>query len=215
MLYPTYAQLYDYCAGFMQADLSWFNNYFATYLSQERDITPNSYLLFYRSLSISSTYLTPLIFISFCYVAIKIIQKTSPSSKKVTQNFMLVMYNFFLSGICFATVGSIQGSFLNPMQNNFSLSSVFYLLGTIIFLIVLGESIWSISKDQHNIFKLRILVKSILLSVLHYNALYLFPLVIGFEAFFIYLKLTITKCIHPKLWLISNILPNLSLFLLV
>ena len=28
-LYPTYAELIDYCAGFMVADMPWLNNYFS------------------------------------------------------------------------------------------------------------------------------------------------------------------------------------------
>lgn len=64
-------------------------------------------------------------------------------------------------------------------------------------------------------FKLRIIVKSLILSVLHYNALYLFSLVLGFEAFFILFKMRLSKLKFPKLWLVSNILINLSLLLLV
>ena len=62
MLYPTFVELIDYCAGFMFADLPWLNNYFAAILSDPLDSAPSPYLLFYNSLSIASTYLLAVIF---------------------------------------------------------------------------------------------------------------------------------------------------------
>lgn len=57
------------------------------------------------------------------------------------------MYNYFLGGLSFASVACVQGAFLNPLADDFTVASVFYLFGIITFLILLGDGIWSTAKD--------------------------------------------------------------------
>ena len=68
LVYPSYAELVDFCSGFMVADLPWLNDFFGATLAEPTDTTPLPYLLFYSSLSIGSTYLLALLVIAFLAV---------------------------------------------------------------------------------------------------------------------------------------------------
>jgi hypothetical protein len=59
-VYPAYAELVNYCEGFMLGDLPWLNSYFASQLAVPTETIPSSYRLFYISLSLASTYLLPI-----------------------------------------------------------------------------------------------------------------------------------------------------------
>lgn len=115
MLYPTYAELLDYCSGFMLADMPWLNNLFARVLADPRDASPSPYLLFYTSLNIASTYFLPLLFIILCYIVLLVVNKLIKDKTETLTNIGLVIYNYFLGGLSLATAACIQGSFLNPM----------------------------------------------------------------------------------------------------
>jgi len=130
----------------MFADMPWLNNYFAKLLSDPRDITPKPYLFFYTSLSISSTYLLPVAFIAFCYIILGLISTVCKHNKETFVNIVLFLYNYFLGGLSFAVVACVQGAFLNPLQS-FNLTSSSYLFGFVLFVVLLGEAIWSTVKD--------------------------------------------------------------------
>jgi len=112
MLYPTYAELVDYCGGFMLADLPWLNNYFASILSEPRDISPKPYLMFFTSLSISSMYLLPLIFFVVIYILLKTVSCLRPKSKEIIKNLLSVFYSFFLGELRCSCMCS--GSYSQP-----------------------------------------------------------------------------------------------------
>lgn len=128
--------------------MPWFNNMFAFVLSDPRDVTPAPYLIFYANMNISSTFLLPIIFIVLLYVIFGFIAYLKTNAKGVVTNTALVVYNYFLGGLSFASVACIQGALLNPMDNNFGISSAFYLFGIILFLLLLVETVWSITKDS-------------------------------------------------------------------
>ena len=177
----------------MFADLPWLNNYFSSILSDPRDISPKPYLMFFTSLSISSMYLLPFIFMIASFIILKIISCLKPNTKQTIDNLISVFYCFFLGGLSFAAAACVQGATLNPMDNDLTISCFFYLLGLVVFLNILAEAVWSTCKDRNNLFKIRIIVKSVLLSILHYNAIYLFPLVIVCEVVFIVIKIKFFK----------------------
>ena len=132
----------------------------------------------------------------------------------VIKNIWQFIYCFFLGGLSFASAACTQGAFLN-IANEFTAYSAFYLLGVTVLMIMLGEAFWSVIKNRRNLFKMRIIAKGILLSMMHYNPLYLFSIVLAVETFFIFLQTRLSPPSFLKLWVSSNILPNLSLFLLV
>lgn len=148
MLYPTYVELIDYCSGFTIADMPWFNNMLAGMFSDPRDSTPQPYLLFYTSLSVASTYLLPIVFIICCYIVLGIIAGIKKDTGDTVKNITLVIYNYFLGGLSFATVACVQGAFLNPMQNDYTLSAIFYLFGFFLFMLIFVEAVWSTVKDH-------------------------------------------------------------------
>lgn len=82
-------------------------------------------------------------------------------------------------------------------------------------LVLLGEAFWSSCQESHNIFKVRLMIKVLLLSILHYSALYLCAVVMAAEVFFLLLEWKLVERRFPKLWLAANILPNGALLLLI
>ena len=132
----------------MLADMPWFNNLLASLLSDARDATPSPFLLFYSSLSITSTFLLPILFVLLCYLILAVVSRITMDKNGTAVNIALVVYNYFLGGLSFATAACVQGAFLNPVTNNFILSTVFYLFGIVLFVVVLGEAIWSTVKDS-------------------------------------------------------------------
>lgn len=60
-------------------------------------------------------------------------------------------------------------------------------------------------------FKIRVIIKATVLSLLHYNPIYLFATAIGTEIFFLYFQWKLLKLRHPRLWLASNILVMVAL----
>jgi hypothetical protein len=147
MIYPTYAEFIDYCQGFMIADMPWINNFFAELLSDPRDITPQPYLLFYTSLSIASTFLLPIIFMILIYTVLKVISIANKEHNQTIKNTGLFIYNYFLGGLSFASAACVQGAFLNPIDKGFSIVSIFYLFGIVLFVTLLGDAIWSTASD--------------------------------------------------------------------
>jgi hypothetical protein len=79
VVYPAYAELIDYCYGFMMADLPWLNSYFADRLSVSTEILPYPYRLFYISLSLASTYLLALAFFVILGIILLFIYKVYES----------------------------------------------------------------------------------------------------------------------------------------
>lgn len=113
MIYPAYGELIDYCAGFMVADLPWFNLTFAELFSNPTDLIPTPYLLFYVSLSLASTYLTAILAILALAIVLGIYAYVSPSMKPTLKNVGDFLYCLFIGGLSFACVCCAQGAFLN------------------------------------------------------------------------------------------------------
>jgi hypothetical protein len=65
--------------------------------------------------------------------------------------------------------------------------------------------------------KIRVMVKAIFLSLIYISPIYLLPMAAGIEVIFILFEYNIKKAtkLHPHLWLVNQILINLSLASLV
>jgi len=183
-IYPAYAELINYCYGFMMADLPWLNYYFASELSVPTEIIPSPYRIFYVSMSLASTYLLPIALFALLGTVLLIIYKACDNS--AAGIFCLVLYNFFLPGLIIAGMGCLQGAIYNSISQ-FTLNSTFYITGIIILFLILVESVYSLVLDQVHIYKLRILIKGICLSLLHFSPIYLFSVVVIFESLFLVL----------------------------
>jgi hypothetical protein len=149
--------------------------------------------MFYTSLSISSTYLLPVVFLVVNFILLKTVSYLNPKTKATTKNLLSVFYSFFLGGLSLAAAACVQGAILNPMNNELTVSSFFYLMGLVMFLSVLVEAVWSTCRAKHNFFKIRVIVKSVLFSIMHYNPIYLFSLVMVCEVVFIIIKVKLFK----------------------
>ena len=113
-VYPSYAELADYCSGFMAADLPWLNSYLSDLLSDPRDVSPAPFFLFYTSLSLASTFLLALaVIIALALLLLLGTYLGESSSRRTFKNIGLFLYNFFLAGTSFAAIACVQGAFLN------------------------------------------------------------------------------------------------------
>lgn len=122
-----------------------------------------------------------------------------------------MLLNFFYFGMVFAGCASLQGSIMNP-YNIISINGVGYVLGIILYVITLGLCLNSLHKDW-SFSLLRLFVKGTLLSIAHYNPIYIFAVALTMDMFlvFIELKVRYQSIINPSMFLISQILVNFSL----
>ena len=122
----------------------------------------------------------------------------------------------------FAGCASLQGAFLNPISE-IDGNACFYLLGILIYCLILVESCYLSRKDIKNIWKFRVLLKASLLSFAHLNPVFLVFIAIFLDISIAILEYNLVKSapkfsniiLHPKLWLVDNILCNIALGLLL
>jgi hypothetical protein len=177
MVYPSYAELIDYCSGFMLADLPWLNPYFGNSLSSVTQETPQPFRIFYISLSFASTYFLAFLTICAMSLLLGVVACVKESTRAVVKNIGLFLYNFFLGGLALAAWMNLQGAIINVLPEHTYKASL-YILGFFVLVALLTEAVWSIRREKYNIFKARVLAKAALLSVLHLGPIYLFPIML-------------------------------------
>lgn len=128
LVYPSYAELTNFCSGFMVADFPWLNGYFGENLAEPTDKTPLPYLLFYTSLSIGSTYLLAIFAIVFIAALLGVLAYLKDAWRDSLRNTALFFYNFFLGGIAFAAVTCVQGALINVTEE-YTRKSNLYIFG--------------------------------------------------------------------------------------
>ena len=97
----------------MVADLPFLDSFFAALLSDPLDSSPAPFRVFYASLSLSSTYLLPLIVLIALTIVLGLVAYLSEGCRPAIINCALFLLNFFYGGLAFASVVCIQGAFLN------------------------------------------------------------------------------------------------------
>ena len=140
-LYPSYPEYINFCYGFMSSDFPWANSIFAQLLSDESDVIPEPFEMYYVSLSLSSTYFFALIVIIIVWSLISltsiVCQNKNRSDLKIKlSNVKSVFYNFFIFGAISVGCLSLQGAILNPISS-LSLVRVWYIVGIIMYLGIL------------------------------------------------------------------------------
>ena len=136
-VFPAYAELLDFCRGFMVADLPFLDDVFGSNLADSLDTSPDPFRIFYASLSVSATFLSALIVIVALLLVAGIAAYLSADSRPHLRNCAHFLFNFFYGGLAFASVVCIQGAFLN-LAEDFTVISSFYILGILIWLFLLG-----------------------------------------------------------------------------
>jgi hypothetical protein len=99
----------------MVLDFPWLNNFFASYLSVPTDITPPTYIMYYTSMSMASTYLLALIILFFIYLIFYAYFKVFQDSEEDWGSFQSYLYNLFIVGLLVASFGSLQGAYFNSI----------------------------------------------------------------------------------------------------
>lgn len=173
----AYMEYIDYCYGFLSPDLPWLN-LLTSDLAASADLSPNSYLLFYSNMTIASTYLSALCLVVALILIIAAIAALSPQRREGLKVVGVFLYNFFEVGLIMAGSMSIQGAYYNNL-NYFTSNSMFYIIGILLYVVVGVVNLWMAVSSIHRINKVRVMVKTTLLSLLYVSPVYLIPIALG------------------------------------
>jgi hypothetical protein len=218
LLFPTYVEYVSYCSGFMYVDLPWLNSFFAINLADARDRSPSAYSLFYTNMNFASMYLFALCIIVLLSAVGVIVGRNIKQKNYVKVNaYFVFLYNFFFFGATFAGCASLQGAVLNPITS-LSVNGVFYIIGILIYFSVVCECIYKLNKDTMlNFWKIRILLKTTILSLSHYSPIYLLSAAVVTDLLLaaVEYRIAIYPKLHSKLWVFANVMVNVALLLLL
>lgn len=84
-----------------------------------------------------------------------------------------------------ASCASLQGAILNPIDQ-VSLNAVFYILGIVLYIIILMECFWSLYQSKTYIYKIRIIIKATMLSLMHFSPVYIAASALVVDTLFIF-----------------------------
>lgn len=131
-------------------------------------------------------------------------------------SFRQFNYNFFILGAIIASCASLQGAILNPIDQ-VSLNAVFYIIGIVLYIIIVMDCFWSLYQSKTYIYKLRILIKATMLSLMHFSPVYVAASTLVVDTLFVFAEFCLLKDMkpYPKLWVINNFLPNIALTILI
>jgi len=165
-------------------------------------------------MNIASTYLLGTCLIILTIVVLLILKKIIKSFD--ISSLATYFYNLFICGLFVSSFACIIGTYYNPLTS-LSINGIFYIFGILFYIILVVESIFSTFINKSNLFKIRIISKLTVLSLLYLSPIYLLPVFVGIEGLFIFLEYQInfTTKFRPKLWLISQILVNCALVLML
>jgi hypothetical protein len=126
-------------------------------------------------------------------------------------NFQYLVYNIFIAGLAFNSVISIIGMILNP-SNVISVSGFFYLLGILIFAVVLFDAIQSFSSSHQQCNKLRVVVKAFFMGIMFISPISIFAgmVAIDISMMIFEYKVKLKRWAVPKLWLFNQIICLIS-----
>lgn len=101
--------------------------------------------------------------------------------------------------------------FMNP-TNIISISGLFYLLGTLIFVLTLLNAVKSFLKEKIKFNRLRVIIKASLMALMYWSPVLLFSALVVIEIGMIMIeyKFKLKEWLVPKAWVICNILNIIS-----
>lgn len=114
------------------------------------------------------------------------------------------MYNWFIVGLTVSSVSSFIGMSLNP-SSVISFTGCFYLLGIIIYSIIVVDAVRSLTKSIN---KIRIIIKSTIMTLIYLSPVPLFTTVVVLDSFMMFFEYQQKRkyWVLPIGWLLSNIL---------
>ncbi len=96
------------------------------------------------------------------------------------RNYLELFWNLFTFSMCYYSCVSVQGAFYNYSQM-ITLNGAFYILGMLVFIYVTIETFYAFFRNFRNISKVRIYVKACLLSLAHFNPIYVVSVCVLFD----------------------------------
>jgi hypothetical protein len=103
--------------------------------------------MYYYTMSLSSTYFIAFLILIGLAILGKLFIKDSSDKANKSLKYRYLIYNIFIFGLTFSGSLSLQGALYNPM-GEFTVSSFFYILGIIVFLLVICEAFYSIKNNK-------------------------------------------------------------------
>ena len=116
----------------MTADIPWFNGRIDSQIGREDDVMPGPHAMYYKNLSLSSTYLLAFCVIISMGILSLILPHLCSFSKVKIQAFKGFIYNFFILGATIAGCLSLEGALLNPISS-VTVGSLSYIVGIILY----------------------------------------------------------------------------------
>jgi hypothetical protein len=209
--YPISHEFYYFCYGLMTVDIPWANYQIGSVLGQQADKIPKNLAMYFYNLNIASTYLLGLcVGIGFFCLRFLIHESKGLARTKYTQ----LIYCIFMFGMTFAGSLSLQGAKLNSIQK-LTVNSLFYLIGIILYLIILIEMLYSVYQSKKNFYRVRIFLKATILSIGHSNPIIFVYMSIVLDISLIFLQFVVVEneVAWKKIWLLNHLLLNIVLAL--
>jgi hypothetical protein len=88
------------------------------------------------------------------------------------RNWLELLWNIFTFSMVYYSCVSVQGAFGNYSQI-LTLNGAFYIMGMLMFIYVTTETFYAFYRNFKNVNKVRIYLKAFLLSLAHYNPIYI------------------------------------------
>lgn len=134
----------------------------------------------------------------------------------MNKNFIEFTWTVFGFSIVYYACVNIQGAFYNPLQL-ITVNGVFYILGMLLMIYVTIETIYSMIRNFKSINKVRVFIKGVLLSLAHFNPIYLISVCITTDVLLATLEFLVVykRNQFTKIILLSHLLCNLSILTLI
>jgi len=210
--YPITFEIFYFCFGFMMTDIPWFNDKIGPLVGERSDYVPQQLVMYFYNLNIGSTFLISL---ALSIVLLSLRFAISKNKELLRSKYTDFVYCVFMFELTFAGSLSLQGAKFNPIKQ-ISLNAVFYLVGILVYLVVLIEMLYSVYNSKQNFYKVRIFVKATLLSIGHLNPIIVVSVSIITDILLIILQYILTEntVAWGKIWLVNNMLLDVSLALM-
>lgn len=111
---------------------------------------------------------------------------------------------------------------MNPL-NSIDANATFYIIGIFLYFLVFLDCAYSLKKAVVNIWKVRIFMKATILSLAHFNPVFLIAMLLFADVTMIIFEYRWIRSKpkfefltpYPKLWLVNNLLAELALGLII
>jgi hypothetical protein len=131
-------------------------------------------------------------------------------------NYLELFWNIFTFSMCYYSCLSVQGAFYNYSQL-ITLNGAFYIFGMLLFIYVTIETFYAFFRNFKNISKVRIYVKACLLSLAHFNPIYVVSVCVLFDMLMALLQFYVASKSNQfsKFFILTHLLSSVVIGLMI